>query len=69
MKKYRINKLKATRTLLALLTAGAIGLSISSCSGEANLKSISPSNLLEIEEVQDVTLMDELLLNNQFSNI
>lgn len=65
MKKYRINKLKATRTLLALLTAGAIGISLSSCNGEINMISLSPSAVLENENVQSITLMDDLIWENK----
>ena len=56
---------KVTTGLCVLALAGTLVLGCKSCVGEANLSNITPSAILEIQEVKDVTQMDELLLNNQ----
>ncbi|MBP5678848.1 MAG: hypothetical protein J6X28_03360 [Bacilli bacterium] len=59
-----IKKINLYRKLAALLVAGTMACSLSACNGEVNMKSMSPSFLLELQDVKDRTLLDELLINN-----
>ena len=56
----RINKLKIVKNkLLPLALAGGITLSLSGCNGRVDMSSISFEDLLAIEEVSNVSLMDD----------
>lgn len=47
--------------LVPLLLAGSIGMSLVGCNGHVDMNSISFGDLLEISDVQDDTLVDELI--------
>ena len=60
-----IKKLNIYHKMTAFLLAGTMAFSLSACNGHVDMKSKSPSNLLEIQEVKDITLLDELMAANE----
>ena len=57
----RIKKLNMGKKLSAMLLAGSIAFTLSACSGNPNMKSLSPEELLSISDIKDLTLVDELM--------
>ena len=56
-----IKNLKLYKKGLSVLLAAATTVTLSSCSGYADMKSLTPSEVLSISEVQDVTMVDEMI--------
>ena len=62
-----IKKLNVYKTLSALLLAGTMTLSLSGCGGNVDMKSLTPSEVLAITDVSNLTRVDELIAANQLS--
>ena len=63
--KMSIKNLKIIKEkLIPVLLAGSISLTMAGCQGKVKMQEVSLTDLLSIEEVKEVTLMDELLENN-----
>ena len=56
-----INKLQVSRKLATILLAGTMAFSLTACGGHVDMKMLTPSEVLEIQDVKDVTLIDELI--------
>jgi len=62
-----INKINIYHKLTAVLLASSVAFSLTGCAGRVDMKKLSPSALLEIQDVKDVTLVDELLEKEELS--
>jgi len=56
-----IKKLNIYPKLTAILLAGTMAFSLTGCGGHVDMQSMTTSEVLQMQEVQDVTLMDELI--------
>ena len=56
-----MKKMKLNERVFSILLAGAISLSLTGCSGNVKMNKKSFDQLLSIEEIQDHTLLDELV--------
>ena len=57
----RLKNLNVGKTITAFLLAGAMSFTFAACRKTADMKSISPSELLSITDVKDLTVLDELM--------
>ena len=62
-----INKINIYHKLTAVLLASSMAFSLTGCAGRVDMKKLSPSAILEIQDVKDVTLVDELLEKEELS--
>ena len=62
-----IKGLHVSPRFAALLLATSMAFSLTGCGGHVDMKTLSPSEVLEIQDVKDVTLADELIANNQLT--
>ena len=62
-----IKKLNVYHKLTALLLAGTMAMSLSACNGNVDMKSLTPSEVLEITDVRDLTMVDELIAANKLT--
>lgn len=60
-----IKKLNIYPKLTAILLGGTMAFSLTGCGGHVDMQSMTTSEVLQMQEVQDVTLMDELIANGK----